>query len=89
MRSNIEYEVALLKEENLKEQELKAQKKKKILIVLMLVAIIIVLSAIIFSLQAKRINELETEVERLSDPIAIYEEASKEVDIRLINARYW
>lgn len=86
MRSNIEYEVALLKEENLKEQELKAQKKKKILIVLMLVAIIIVLSAIIFSLQAKRINELETEIERLSDPIAIYEEASKEVDIRLINA---
>lgn len=32
------------------------------------------------------IAELEAEVDRLSDPVAVYEEASKEVDIRVINA---
>lgn len=32
------------------------------------------------------IAELEAEVERLSEPIAVYEEASKEVDIKVINA---
>lgn len=81
MMSDIEYEVALLKEQKLKEQ-----KKKKILIVVMFVVIIIFLSAIVFFLQAKKVKELEAEIERLSDPIAIYEEASREVDIRLINA---
>lgn len=32
------------------------------------------------------ISELEEEIDRLSDPVAVYEEASKEVDIRLINS---
>lgn len=81
MMSDIEHEVAILKEEKVKEQ-----KKKKILIVLMFVAIMIFLVAIIFFLEAKKVKKLEAEIERLSDPIAIYEEASREVDIRLINA---
>ena len=33
------------------------------------------------------IRELEEEVDRLSEPVAVYEEASKEVDIRVINAK--
>ena len=33
------------------------------------------------------ISELEAENDRLSDPVAVYEEASKEVDISLINSK--
>lgn len=76
MRRNIDYEEAFLKE----------KKKRKIVIAIMVVVIIAAFLGIIFFLQAKKVKELEEEVERLSDPIAIYDEASKEVDIRLINA---
>lgn len=32
------------------------------------------------------VKELEAEVQRLSDPVAVYEQASKEVDINIINS---
>lgn len=65
--------------------------KKKIKIVLMVAVIIVIALVLIITFSGykkaqEKVKELEEEVERLSDPIAIYEEASREVDIRLINA---
>ena len=66
------------------------QKRKIIALVKMIVVIILIILAVIFffviSRQKNEITELKEEVERLSDPVAIYEEASKQVDIRVINA---
>ena len=89
MKSDNEYkaELALL-----------SHKRKKQLIVLTCVIIGIIIVALTFfkgytSAKEKYeekyetvIKELEEEVDRLSDPIVIYEEASKEVDISIINA---
>lgn len=83
MKDNDEYELALFR-----------NKKKRSITALLMVVVIMVAVVIIFykgytSSKEKYetiIEELEEEVERLSDPIAIYEEASREVDIRLINA---
>lgn len=65
--------------------------KKKIKIVLMVAVIIVIALVLIITFSGykkaqEKVKELEEEVERLSDPLAIYEEASREVDIRLINA---
>lgn len=65
--------------------------KKKIKMVLMVAVIIVITLVVIITFSGykkaqEKVKELEEEVERLSDPIAIYEEASREVDIRLINA---
>lgn len=85
MKNEVEYELALLK-----------NKKRKIITAAIIVSVIIVvvLGIVVFFKGYKSattkyedmIKELEEEVERLSDPVAIYEEASKEVDIRVINA---
>ena len=85
MKNNAEYELALLK-----------SKRRKTIIIVLIVAIIILtaLAIMIFSkgyTSAKEkyesvIEELEAENARLSDPVAIYEVASKEIDIHLINS---
>lgn len=66
------------------------QKRKIITLAKMIIVIILIIFAVIFFMlyqsEKKEITELKEEVERLSDPVAIYEEASKEVDIRVINA---
>lgn len=67
---------------------------KKIIPVAVVVAIILIIVLVIFVkgyVSAKEkyesiIAELEEEVDRLSDPVAVYEEASKEVDIKVINS---
>lgn len=83
MKDNAEYEPAFLR-----------NTKKAKIAALIIVAIIIAVLAIFFkgyTSAAKKyesvIKELEKEVERLSDPVAVYEEASREVDIRVINAQ--
>lgn len=65
--------------------------EKKVKRVLMAAVITVIVLVVIITFSSykhaqERVKELEEEVERLSDPIAIYEEASREVDIRLINA---
>ena len=66
---------------------------KIIKIIIIIVLLIVALLAIFFKGYSsatekykETIKELEEEVDRLSDPVAIYEEASKEVDISVINA---
>ena len=67
--------------------------KSKLIVTAMLLAVMIVaVLAIFFKGYANaskkyedRIRELEQEVDRLSEPVAVYEEAVKEVDIRTIN----
>lgn len=64
--------------------------KIAIIIVLVIVALLAIFLKGYFSATKKyedTIKELEAEVDRLSDPVAVYEEASKEVDIRVINAK--
>ena len=81
MKDDIDYIVTLLK------------KKKRKAIIIAAVIIVAVSSIVIFSKgytnarekYETEIQELEAEIERLSDPTAIYEEASKEVDIHIIN----
>ncbi|MDE7176839.1 MAG: DUF4230 domain-containing protein [Lachnospiraceae bacterium] len=75
-----EHELALLEKQ-----------KRKILnlVKLFLVLLVIILVAIFLYVMLRQKNEitgLKEEVERLSDPVAIYEEATKEVDIHVINA---
>lgn len=72
---------------------LKKQKKQIVTSALTVIAVIAVILAIFFkgyTSATKKyggtINKLQKEVERLSDSIAIYEEASREVNIRVINA---
>lgn len=68
--------------------------KRKLVLAVMLLVLIIVSVLLIFlrgyANAAKkyedRIGELEQEVDRLSEPVAVYEEAAKEVNIRTINA---
>lgn len=83
MKSKGEYEVALLKR----------QKVNQVMIVAAAIAIIIVVIVISFKIHTYSaekyesiIKELEDKVEELSDPIAVYEEATREVNIRAINA---
>lgn len=68
-------------------------KSKMIKIIIIIITMLAVLLAIFFkgySSATKKyedtIKELEEEVSRLSDPVAVFEEASKEVDIRAINS---
>ncbi|MGN0288511.1 MAG: DUF4230 domain-containing protein [Lachnospiraceae bacterium] len=76
MDKNVEYELTKLE-----------RKKRKFLTVGIIVAIVlIIILAIFVKGYSAAIAELEAEVERLSDPVVIYEEASREVDIRVINA---
>lgn len=68
--------------------------KRKLVITIMIPVLIMVSVLLIFlrgyANAAKkyedRIGELEQEVDRLSEPVAVYEEAAKEVNIRTINA---
>lgn len=68
-------------------------KKKNKAIVIIAVAVIVILVMFVegYTSATKKyeniIKELEAEVESLSEPVAVYEEASKEVDIRVINAK--
>lgn len=58
------------------------KRKMKFLIWLLVLA-----AAVIFiAYSTAKIKKLEGEVDRLSDPVAVYEEASKQVDISVINA---
>lgn len=83
MDKNVEYELMKLE-----------RKKRKFITVGIIVAIVLIIILAIFvkgySAAKEKyesiIAELEAEVERLSDPVVIYEEASREVDIRVINA---
>lgn len=70
------------------------KRKQKLVIVVAIIVIVAVLA--LWAIYKKgytsakeeyesMIKELEEENDRLSDPIAVYEEASKEVDIRVIN----
>lgn len=84
MENKVEYEVALLE-----------RKKRKIIAIGIVFAVIVVIILSVFITgytsgkknYEEEIKKLEEEVDRLSDPVAIYEEASKEVDIRVINAQ--
>ena len=68
--------------------------KRKLVLAVMIPVLIMVSVLLIFlrgyANAAKkyedRIGELEQEVDRLSEPVAVYEEAAKEVNIRTINA---
>lgn len=68
--------------------------KKKLMSLLIIAAVILTAALILFlkgyanarDKYVSTIQELEAEVERLSDPAAVYEEATKEIDIRVINA---
>ncbi len=68
--------------------------KKKLTSFLIIAAVILTAALILFlkgyanarDKYVSTIQELEAEVERLSDPVAVYEEATKEIDIRVINA---
>lgn len=52
-----------------------------------LVWLLVLAAAVIFiAYSTVKIKKLEGEVDRLSDPVAVYEEASKQVDISVINA---
>lgn len=52
-----------------------------------LVWLLVLAAAVIFiAYSTVKIKKLEGEVHRLSDPVAVYEEASKQVDISVINA---
>ncbi len=70
------------------------QKKGKKFVVLIVVAAIVVIALGIFykgysSAKEKyeaTIKQLEEEVNRLSEPVAVYEEAAQEIDIAVINA---
>lgn len=70
------------------------QKKGIKLAVLIVIAAIVVIGFAIFrkgyadaeEKYVETIHRLEEEVERLSEPVAVYEEASKEIDIAVINA---
>lgn len=70
------------------------QKKGKKFVVLIVVAAVVVIVLGIFykgysSAKEKyeaAIKQLEEEVDRLSEPVAVYEEAAKEIDIAVINA---
>lgn len=83
MEERVEYEVAQLK-----------RKKRKMITVGIIFAVIIAIALAIFVTGYKsakekyeeEIKKLEEEVDRLSDPVVIYEEVSKEVDIHVINA---
>lgn len=79
MDKNVEYKLMKLE-----------RKKRKFITVgiIATIALIVVLAIFVkgYSAAKNTIAELEAEVERLSDPVAIYEEASREVDIRVINA---
>lgn len=68
--------------------------KKKLTVFLTIAAVLLAAALILFYkgyADAKEkyesvIQELESEVERLSDPVSVYEEASRTVDVRVINA---
>lgn len=52
-----------------------------------LIWLLVLAAAVIFiAYSTAKIKKLEGEVDRLSDPVAVYEEASKQVDISVINA---
>lgn len=77
-----------------KENGLKSNYRSLIIkITVILVLFLVVIGGLFFKgyISAKEkyekiIAELEAKVDELSDPVAVYEEASKEVDIRLINS---
>ena len=68
--------------------------KKKLTSLLIIAAVILAAALILFlkgyanarDKYVSTIQELEAEVERLSDPVAVYEEAARQIDIHVINA---
>lgn len=69
----------------------RSKKLKKVALITALMLMLIIVIFVKGYLNAKEKYEdtiamLEQEVDRLSDPVAVYEEASKEVDIRVISA---
>ena len=69
------------------------KKGKKLAALIVIVAIVIIVLGIFYKGYSSAtekyeatIQRLEEEVDRLSEPVAVYEEASKEIDIRVINA---
>ncbi len=83
MRENTEYESNLLMSK-------KTPPATATIVVSILFLIVVVVFIVGYvNMKAKseqRIAELESEIERLSDPATIYEKASKEVNIDIINA---
>ncbi|MFG6368268.1 MAG: DUF4230 domain-containing protein [Lachnospiraceae bacterium] len=71
---------------------MKGSKKRFIIGIIIVIALLIVVFVIFFKgyncAQAKyekKIAKLEAEIDRLSEPIAVYEEATEEIDINVIN----
>lgn len=69
------------------------KKGKKLAVLIVIVAIIIIIAGIFYKGYSSAtekyeatIQRLEEEVGRLSEPVAVYEEASREIDISVINA---
>lgn len=82
MREGVEHGVSLFKK----------NKSKLIAIAIIVVLLLVTVLAIFFKgytsakeKSEQKIAELEAEIERLSSPVATYEEASREIDISVIN----
>ena len=82
--------------ENNKESKISSSLKKKgtkIAVLVVIIAAIIIVVSIFYKGYSSAtekyeatIQRLEEEVDRLSEPVAVYEEASREIDISVINA---
>lgn len=71
----------------IKGEKFTMKKKTKIIIAaLITVVLLVTFSLILIKSYQNKIAKLETEIERLSDPVAVYEEVSKEINIKVINA---
>lgn len=75
--------------------ELQVLRRKKKLIVLIIIFLVVLVTVLAIFLKGystakekyeKIITELELKIDKLSDPVAVYEEVSTEVDIRVINS---
>ncbi len=58
-----------------------------IIVIIFVVGLVILFQHHSIKKYESKIEALKTEVEQLSDPVAVYEVASKEVDLRLIHAK--
>lgn len=64
----------------------KILKYKRSFISLLIILVLILIVVLVIFLSNNKISKLEAEVERLSNPVAVYEEATTEVDIKIITS---